>query len=842
MPGLGTSFGRGGATTAPADLVHSDCILIQGSSMAEAHPVAFRWVVAARERGAFVIHVDPRYSRTSALADLWVPLRAGTDVVFLGALVRWVLQHEKYFREYVVHYTNAATILRDDFRDTEELNGLFSGYDPKARRYDDASWQVAGGDEATPERDPTLSHPRCVFQVLKRHFERYTPEMVEKVCGVPKASFEQVAERLTAASGPARTAAICYAVGWTQHSKGVQIIRTAAILQLLLGNVGRPGGGIMALRGHASIQGSTDIPTLYDLLPGYLPMPRADRHQAFAPYLEEIRGRGGHWTRGDAYAVSLLKALYGQRATPENDFGFAWLPKLTGDHSHFSFFMDMADGGVDGLFVMGQNPAVGAQHSRLERKALARLKWLVVRDLVEIETASFWYASPEIARGELSTEQIETEVFLFPAASYAEKSGTFTNTQRLLQFREQAVPPPGDARSELWFVHQLALRLRQRALASDDPTDEPLRALDWWYPTNAHGEPDPEAVLAEINGWHVAGSSDAHHGAQVASFSELCADGSTASGCWIYAGVLGPDGVNRAASRAAEGRYGHGWGFAWPADRRILYNRASAAPDGTPWSDEKKLVWWDTDARRWTGDDVPDVPADLPPKDAAPFIMLPGGRGRLFVPSGLSDGPLPSHYEPLETPVPNLVYAQQQSPVAQRHARPDNPLAAPEDPRFPYVLTTYRLTEHHTAGGMSRFLSHLAELMPELFIEMSPELAREVGAVSGQFVMVGTPRGLIEARALVTRRLRPLRVAGRVVHQVAMPFHWGSAGPVRGDVTNDLIPLSGEPNVGIHESKALCCAIRPGRRPPDHEIGRWLEELSRMGVGSDRAVVREGGA
>jgi formate dehydrogenase major subunit len=852
VPGLGTSFGRGGATTAQQDLANADCILIEGSSMAEAHPVGFRWVVQAKERGATIIHVDPRFSRTSALADVWVPIRAGGDLAFLGGLVRHVLENELYFKDYVAHFTNASCLLKEEFRDTEDLDGLFSGWNADERRYDPSSWRYRSDDLSKPERDLTMQHPRSVLQVLKRHFARYAPEMVERVAGLPPELFQRVADALCRASGPEKTAAICYAVGWTQHSKGVQIIRTAAILQLLLGNIGRPGGGILALRGHASIQGSTDIPTLYDILPGYLPMPRVE-HDTLASWTRQFKKRGGLWNSIDAYLVSLLKAYYGAHATADNDFGFAWLPRLTGDHSHFSYFTEMMDGKVEGLFVMGQNPAVGAQHSRLERKALARLKWLVVRDLVEVETASFWYAAPEVARGELVTEQIETEVFLFPAAGHAEKEGAFTNTQRLLQWREKAVEPPGDARSEAWFIHQLALRLKQKADASGDPRDAPLRALDWWYPEYDHGEPDMRAVLAEINGWRIGAETSetegvlhgidrdgqAHHGAQVAGFAELRADGSTACGAWIYSGVYGPDGVNRALRREPEGAYAHGWGFAWPGDRRILYNRASARPDGAPWSEKKKLVWWDAEQREWTGLDVPDFPKSKPPdhvpaSDAsgldalrgdAPFILHDDGLGWLFVPEGLKDGPLPAHYEPLESPVDNALYAQETNPAARRFDRPDNPFIAHGDPRFPYVLTTYRLTEHHTAGGMSRFLSHLAELQPELFVELSPELASELSVANAEWVTVSTVRAVVEARALVTRRMRPLKLGERIVHQVAMPFHWGFAGSVKGDVVNDLIPLSGEPNVTIHESKALLCNVERGRRPPDRELGKMLDAL-----------------
>jgi formate dehydrogenase major subunit len=433
VPGLGTSLGRGGATTALQDLANADCILIEGSSMAEAHPVGFRWVLAAKERGAKIIHVDPRYARTSALADIWVPIRAGADLAFLGGLIRYVLENELYFRDYVVRFTNAACLVREEFRDTEDLDGLFSGWNAERQAYDASSW-CYDGPFASPKRDETLNDPRCVFQLLRKHFARYTPEMVERTAGVPPLLFHEVARAITRASGPERTTAICYALGWTQHSKGVQIIRAAAILQLLLGNIGRPGGGIMALRGHASIQGSTDIPTLFDVLPGYVPMPNLD-DGTLAAYLARRGKKTGWWAHLPEFITSLLKAYYGVNATAANEFGWKWLPRTAGNHSHFAYFVAMADGGVDGLFVMGQNPAVGGQHSRFERKALAKLKWLVVRDMVEIETASFWYDSPEVKRGELATEEIDTEVFLFPAAGHVEKEGSFTQTQRMMQWR-----------------------------------------------------------------------------------------------------------------------------------------------------------------------------------------------------------------------------------------------------------------------------------------------------------------------------------------------------------------------------------------------------------------------
>jgi formate dehydrogenase major subunit len=857
VPGLGTSFGRGGATTAQQDLANADCILIEGSSMAEAHPVGFRWVMKAKEQGATIIHVDPRFSRTSALADIWVPIRAGTDIVFLGGLINHLIEYELYFREYVVHYTNASCILSDEYRDPEDNgDGYFSGWNEEKRAYEGDSWLYKGGDISRPQRDLTLQDPQCVFQKLKRHFSRYTPEMVEKVCGIPPDLFHKVAHALAAASGPERTAALCYAVGWTQHSKGVQIIRTAAILQLLLGNIGRPGGGIMALRGHASIQGSTDIPTLYDILPGYLTMPRKG-DETLQNYLNNYTQKTGLWSNYPKYLVSTLKAYYGKHATAENDFGYGFLPKLTGNHSFFEYLYDMLDGKMEGMFLMGQNPAVGAPNSRLQRKALSKLKWLVVRELVEIESANFWRESPEVERGELKPEDIETEVFFFPAAGYAEKAGAFTNTQRLLQWREKAVDPPDDARSDAWFMHQLALRLIAKANASNDPLDEPLRALDWWYPEDELGDPQMEAVLAEINGWYTdpgvkiaeSGEKDGvvfghdregnpHHGSQVNGFAELKADGSTACGAWIYSGVFRRDGVNRANSRKSRDYLGHGWGFAWPSDRRIIYNRASARPDGRPWSERKKLIWWDSE--KWTGIDVagfvqgkaPDYEPELGAEglDAipgdAPFILHEDGLGWIYVPKGLKDGPFPTHYEPLESPVSNELYSHDTNPAEQWFARQENRFAPPGDPRFPYVLTTYRLTEHHTAGGMSRFLSHLAELQPEMFAEISPELAIELKIDNGDYICVVTLRGAIEARALVSRRIRPLALNERTVHQIALPYHYGTAGLVQGGAANDLLPISGEPNVTIMEAKALTCNIVPGRLPRGPAFAEFLNKYA----------------
>jgi formate dehydrogenase major subunit len=786
--------------------------------MAECHPVAFQWVVEAKTRGATVVHIDPRFTRTSALANVHVPSRAGGDIVLLGALVNYVLSGGHEFREYVTAYTNAADILPADYQDTEDSDGVFSGYDPVSRTYDNSSWRPTG------ERDLTLTHPRCVFQVLKRHFARYDAELVQRVCGISEADFTRLARTLVAASGREQTTAWVYAVGWTQHTTGVQHIRTAAILQLLLGNMGRPGGGILALRGHASIQGCTDIPTLHDLLPGYLPMPRAE-DEALEGYLTRLPDTG-FWGNKRAYMVSLLKAWFGAAATAENDYLYPLLPRLTGDHGTYRTVLDMIEGKVKGYFLWGQNPAVGSAGSRLQRLALAKLDWLVVRDLAVIESATFWQDSPEIATGELATDQIGTEVFFLPAASHVEKGGTFTNTQRMLQWHHKALDPPGDARSDLWFAYHLGKRIRARVAESGDERDHLLRSLTWDYQESGEeAEPDAEAVLQEING-------RGPDGALLNGFAQLKPDGSTPCGCWIYSGCYA-GGVNQTARRKPQSEQSWvapEWGWAWPANRRLLYNRASADPQGKPWSERKRFVWWNEESREWTGHDVPDFektksPDYIPPDGAVgpaalsgsdPFIMQRDGRGALFVWTGLKDGPLPTHYEAAESPVRNDVYKQDTSPASvlyPRDAATSEQLAG-HAATFPYIFTTYRLTEHHTAGGMSRTLSRLSELQPELFCEVSPQLAAERGLENGGWATIISARAAIEARVLVTRRLRPLRLAdGAVVHQIGLPYHWGSEGLVTGDVVNDLLPFALDPNVLIQESKVATCDIRAGRRP-----------------------------
>jgi formate dehydrogenase major subunit len=828
-------------------LQNSDVIVIEGSNMAECHPVAFRWIMKAREKGATLIHVDPRFTRTTAVSDIHVPIRAGTDIAFLGGIVKYIVDNDRYFKDYVVAYTNAPAIVSDEFQDTEDLDGLFSGWEAGQGKYSTKTWAYKGVDpepasgvresqaanEGVPiqrqpiqakETDPTLQNPRCVFQILKRHYSRYTPEMVEETCGIPKALFLKVAETLCRNSGRERTGSFVYAVGWTQHTVGVQYIRTACIIQLLLGNIGRPGGGIMALRGHASIQGSTDIPTLYNLLPGYIPMPKAKHDKDLDTYLRLNQSPSGWWGEFPKYFVSLMKAWFGDKAQKDNDWCYDYLPTLTGDHSHMNTVVDMADGKLKGYFVMGENPVVGSMNGPLQRKGLRHLDWLVVRDFQLIETAEFWRDGPDIERGEIRPEEIGTEVFFFPAAAHTEKDGSFTNTQRLLQWHHKAVEPKGDNRSELDFVFKLGQRLKKLYENEyDQPRNWPIRDLTWDYPT--HGtlqEPSAEAVLHEINGYTIAGRKP------VEGFTWLKDDGTTACGCWIYSGSY-RDGINQTARRKPyweQNATALEWAWAWPSNRRVIYNRASADPQGKPWSGRKQLVWWDEARQKWTGDDVPDFIVDRPPwyrpsedargKDtisgADPFIMQSDGKGWLFAAAGLEDGPLPTHYEPEEGIVQNPLYGQQCNPSRMEWLRPDNPYHRPfNDPRFPYVATTYRLTEHHTAGGMSRWLSWLSELQPAMFCEVSPELAAECGLKNGGWATIRTMRAEIEARVLVTRRVRPLKIRGRIIHQIGLPYHWSSKGLVRGDAANDLIAFVGDPNVSIQESKAFTVSIEPGR-------------------------------
>ena len=833
----------------PRSMADSDCVVVMGSNMAENHPVAFRWPMHAKvEHGAKLIHVDPRFTRTSAVADIYAPVRAGSDIAFLGGVIRHVINSDRwntdpFFRSWVVNYTNAATLINTDYKDAEDNDGVFSGlmeynggvpewpYNGFVGQYEDKTWQyhrttigdqgrvastaqsgevptiTSGTDPQKPApqtgppydglvksllkppplRDDTLQDPLCVFQIVKKHFSRYTPEMVERTTGCPRDTFLKVADTILANSGADRTTSFAYAVAWTQHTNGPQIIGCCALLQLLLGNFGRPGAGIMALRGHASIQGSTDVPTLYHSIHGYLTAPTAlKKHDTLSDYLAAETVPTGYYGNTPKFVVSYLKSMYGEAATRDNDFGFAWHPRVIGDHSHLPMFMAMNDGKVKGMLCVGQNPATSL-NAKLERAAMRKLEWLVVKDNWEHETANFWKTAPEIASGEVKPQDIQTEVFFFPAAQVAETEGTFTNTQRMLQSHFKAAEAPGDCRTDVWFTYQLGKRLKKLYADSQAPRDQGFKNLTFDFEHHdpaeqKRGEPDAGKLLKEMNGYFTA--DPAKH---LPGFAALADDGSTTCASWIYSGVFPAPDRNLAASKQPDppGQPGAHlkWGYAWPANRRMLYNRASADPSGKPWSERKKWVWWD--GAKWTGYDVPDFAATKAPTAKAQpgaigldalsgtdaFIMKADGVAWLYVPTGLVDGPLPTQYEPMESPIHNPVYKQQSSPVLKYWKHPANPVAAVGDPKFPYVMTTYRLTEHYLSGAMSRWLPVLSELQPELFVEISPELAQEKGIRNVGWVRISTPRGQVRAKALVTRRLRPLQIDGRTIHQVGMPWH-----------------------------------------------------------------------
>ena len=841
------------------DLQNSDAIVFMGSNMAECHPCGFKWPMKAKAKGATLIHVDPRFTRTSAMCDQYVPIRSGTDIAFLGGLVNYILTNKKYFEEYVLNFTNAATLINPNFKDTEENDGFFSGFNAQTRAYDRTTWQyqttkapdrvpeppasgtgsVKGANFAAlianrlpgqPMQDKSLQDPNTVFQILKKHYARYTPEMVEKICGTPKELFIKVADTLIANSGRDKTSAFVYAVGWTQHTTGVQLIRTAGLVQLLLGNIGRPGGGIMALRGHASIQGSTDIPSLYNLHPGYLNAPDASKnHDTLLNYIITETQPTSFWSNTPAYMISQLRAWFGDAGSVDNDYLYDTLPKMTGDHSHFPVMVEMSQGKIQGMILTGQNPATSL-NAGFQRNAMAKLKWLVVLDLFETESSVFW------KHADVAAKDVQTEVFFLPAAHIAEKDGSMTQTQRTIQFHHKTADPPGDARSDLFFWYDLGLRLKKLYAAGRpgaknvegiknmtlDYAPDPGEVADWIQ----KDEPSAFKIFKEINGFDWKTKNP------INSFANLASDGSTACGAWIYTGQLqlvNGQVVNRGEMNPGknDGWVSPNWGWAWPGNRHQLYNRASADPAGNPWSAKKKYTYWDAAAKTWKNDpgDGIDFTLTKDPATAAnpnaigvafhsgsdPFLLKKDGKGWLFAYEGLSDGPLPTHYEPWESPVKNQLYKQDRNPITKLYEVPGNKYNEFAGPQFPTVITTYRLTEHHLSGTMTRWLPWLAELMPELFVEISPELAKEKAIANGEYLRVITERGVTEARALVTKRLRPLTVNGQVIHQVGMPWHWGYQGIATGDVANNVTALVADPNVSIHEGKAFTCRIEKGR-------------------------------
>ena len=793
------------------DLKNSDVILVMGANPAENHPVSFKWITQAMENGGTLINVDPRFTRTSAKADIYAPIRSGTDIAFLGGMIKYILDNELFHREYVVEYTTASFLVNPGF---SFQDGLFNGYDPAKRTYDKSAWTYQFDATGIPVQDRTLLDPASVYQLLKQHFARYDMETVSQITGTPVADLDKVYQAFAATGVPDKVATVLYAMGWTQHTYGTQNIRAATIIQLLLGNIGRAGGGINALRGESNVQGSTDHGLLFDVLPGYLQPPRA-KHETLEAYLSanvtpNTDPKSANWWQNyPKYMVSLLKWLYGDNATAANEYGFQWLPKLddTGNYSWLTLFEAMYAGSIKGFFAWGQNPAVGGANANMNRKAMEKLDWMVAVNLWDTETSSFWQ------RPGVDPTTIQTEVFSLPVAASVEKEGSIINSGRWSQWRWKAAEPPGEAKTDAWIINQLMIRLRDLYTAEPGPNPDPILKLAWNYGSD---EVDVHQIAKEINGWAVTDVLDAEGkvvvpaGNQVLNFSQLAADGSTACANWLFSGSYNEDG-NMMARRdnvdthpAGIGLYSN-WAWAWPMNRRIIYNRASCNTKGEPFDPARFTIRWN--GEKWEGD-IPD--GGWPPDARYPFIMRTGGHARLFGAGradGRADGPFPEHYEPWESPVDNLLHPNQSvNPVFKIWNSEMDAKGARA--RYPLVGTTYRVSEHWQSGAMTRNLPWLAELQPDMFVDMSHELAAERGIVNGEKVLVESARGAIEAVAVVTQRFRPFLIQGQIVHQVGMPWHWGYKGLVTGDSANVLTPPVGDANTMIPESKAFLCDIK----------------------------------
>jgi len=827
------------------DLKNSDVIMIMGGNPAENHPASFLWITKAmEERNAKLIVIDPRFNRSAAKADIYSPIRSGTDIVYLGALINYTIQNKLYNEEYVKYYTNALTLINPDFKGPADLDGLFSGYNPETRTYNNATWQYqretvkakdAAGNEievSVPKQAASLDDPNCVFALLKKHFSRYTPEMVERVCGTPKEIFLKVAETFCATGAPDKSGTILYAMGQTQHTVGTQNVRAMAILQLLLGNIGVPGGGVNALRGESNVQGSTDMALLFQDLPGYLGLP-TNKQPDYKTFIAKY-DKTSYWSNGPRFFTSLLKAWWGDKATPENDYAFHYLPKASGNYSWLPLFEAMYKGTIKGLFVMGQNPYVCGPNARFERKGFENLDWMVVMELFDTETSSFWRAPG------VDPKSVKTEVFLLPAADAMEKAGSIVTSGRLIQWRNKVATPPGEAKEDIWIIDRMMRAIKAAYKDSTAAKDRPILDLVWDY----GDPPNAELVAREINGYALEDVKDASgkvlvaKGAVIPSFATIATAANPdaiACGNWLYSGYwnLADDGTGvmmpAAKRRGQKDPGGLGiypfWGWAWPANRRIVYNRASARPDGKPWSEAKKLIWWDETKKTWTGYDVPDfAPTKAPDAKANPagvglaaqagtdaFIMKADGKAWLFAPTGLNEGPLPEHYEPLESPIVNPLSKTQINPVVKvfdtdKGKEIGDNVGTPD--KFPIVCTTYRLTEHWQSGAMSRYLGWLSEAQPGMFVEISKELAAEKGIQNGDVVEVVSARGKIKAVAMVTSRWKPYTIDGKKVHHIGMPWHFSWQGIATGDSANDLTPHVGDGNTMIPEYKAFLVDIR----------------------------------
>jgi formate dehydrogenase-N alpha subunit len=778
------------------DVANADVVLVMGGNPAENHPVGFRFVMEAkRQRKAKIVCVDPRFTRTAAVSDCYVPIRSGTDIAFLGGLIHYAVTNNKYQRKYVIEHTNASFLIAEGFGFAD---GHFSGWEKD--HYDKSSWQYELDGNGYAKTDATLEHPRCVFQLMKAHYARYTPEKVAEVCGCTPEEFLKAAEMITVAAAENKSGTVLYALGWTHHSFAVQLIHAAAMVQLLMGNIGMPGGGVNAQRGHANIQGSTDMGA-WNMLPGYLKIPRASQ-TTLAEYLKVNTPKAlqakslNYWGNTPKFMTSLLKAYYGKKAQRENDYGYGWLPKIEdkGDHSWGAFFDDMHQGKLEGLISFGMNPVANGPNTHKMLTALSKLKWMIVAENFETETAAFWNAKTLAAKDypeALSAEQIQTEVFLLPAANFAEKDGAFVNSSRWLQWKEIATDPPGEAMRDQEIIARLFLEIRRLYEKDGGKGREPLLNMSWDYAL-PH-KPLLSEVAKEVNGVDLTTLK------QVNGFGELKDDGTTACGNWVYSGCWTEAG-NQMSRRGQEDPTGLGlypkWSWSWPANRRILYNRASADENGQPWDKTRAPLIWD--GERWRGD-TPDYKADAAPGTLPAFIMLPEGVARLFAPD-LVEGPFPEHYEPAESPVSNPLHPDvSANPLLKTYSSEGAKFGQAKD--FPYVAITYRLTEHF--HYWTKHTSSSSELQSNFFVEVPAELAAEKGIANGDRVRVSSARGQLEGPALVTKRLRTLKVKGQKTYHVGLPIHWGYVGKVTGPLINNLTPSAYDPNSGTPEYKGF---------------------------------------
>jgi formate dehydrogenase major subunit len=800
------------------DIKNADVILVMGGNAAEAHPCGFKWVTEAKAHNkARLIVVDPRFTRTASVADLYAPIRAGSDIAFLAGVINYLLTHDKIQHDYVRSYTDFTFIVRDDFAFED---GLYSGYNADRRSYDRSSWDYERDTDGYVKTDPTLAHPRCVYNLMKQHYARYTPEVVERVCGTPKDKFLTVCGLLASTAVPTRAATILYALGWTQHSVGAQMIRCAAMMQLLLGNVGVSGGGLNALRGHSNIQGLTDLGLLSDLLPGYMNLPR-EQEQDYDTYagartLKPLRpNQMSYWQNFPRFYVSLMKAWWGDAATAENHWGFDYLPKIDKTYDMLQVYELMHQGKINGYVAQGFNPLAAAPNKAKMTAALAKLKYLVIMDPLVTETSEFWRNYGEF--NDVDPGRIETEVFRLPTTCFAEEDGALVNSGRWLQWHWKGAEPPGEARTDLEIMAGLFTRLRALYESERGAFPDPIIKLSWPYANPQ--SPTPEELAKEYSGKALKDLVDAKDpgkivrraGEQLAGFGELRDDGSTASGCWIFCGSWGPNG-NLMARRDNSDPTGIGqtlnWAWAWPANRRVLYNRASCDASGQPLNPARKLIGWNGAA--WTGADVPDFKADEDPANGmGPFIMNPEGVARFFARGNMAEGPFPEHYEPFETPLGyNPLSPKQPLATSNPAARvfEGDRAAFGKVAEFPHVATTYRLTEHFHYWTKHVRLNAITQ--PEQFVEIGEALARELGIAAGDRVQVSSNRGFIKAVAVVTKRIRPLTVEGKTVHTVGLPIHWGFTGLAKpGYLTNTLTPVVGDGNTQTPEFKSFLVKV-----------------------------------